>query len=126
METTATLTGNSFAALDPHYLSQIAKNIGVSLGNNTVAVQFNIDSMKNDENSKSKQFCDEFPELLLPSNLEVDASLTQANTHNSAHAVKDINPQTATNKETWSEVLQKGIDANKQKNVNNDRSILEH
>ncbi|KAG2607555.1 hypothetical protein PVAP13_4NG257233 [Panicum virgatum] len=40
------------------------------MGNNTIAVQFNIDSMKNDENSKSKQFCDEFSELLLPSNLE--------------------------------------------------------
>jgi hypothetical protein len=54
MEVPVKGAGNSFAILEPQYLAQIASNVGVSLGSNGC--------MKNDENTKSNLFKDQFLE----------------------------------------------------------------
>jgi len=61
-------TGNSFAALDPQHLSQITSIVGVSLGNDANTV------------IQSNQFTNDFPEIMLPSSLEVESSAIGVNT----------------------------------------------
>jgi hypothetical protein len=56
----------------------------------------------------------------------MDASLANENTCNVDQGIGDTNPQSLLTKETWSQVVQKSIDANKPKKVNDDRCILEH
>ena len=73
-------TGNSFAALDPQHLSQITSIVGVSLGNDANTVTSNINHMKQEENDKSNQFTNDFPEIMLTSSLEVESSAIGVNT----------------------------------------------
>jgi hypothetical protein len=119
-------TGNSFAALDPQYLSQIASNVGVSLGNDTNAILSIINCIRKDENDRSNQFKEDYPKIALPFNLEVELPAAGVNTCPTTQVAEDTSLQIQLRKETWSQIVQKSIDANKEKNVNDDRSILEH
>ena len=125
LEIPAIKTGNSFAVLDPHYLAQVSSKVGVSLGSNDTTILANIGSMIRDENTKSSLFKEEFPEILLPSKLEVDKSLFDNSTCLADQGYEDIIPQPLLVQETWSQVVQKSIDAHKSTIVN-DRCILEH
>ena len=98
--------GTSFTAFDHDYLSVIADKIDLSLGNNDVTTSFNIDCMINEEKDKSKDFEDKNPVVLLPINLEVETEIEGISSH----------PQNGT-KDTWSQVVQRSINAAKQNQV---------
>ena len=98
--------GTSFTAFDHDYLSVIADKIDLSLGNNDVTTSFNIDCMISEEKDKSKDFEDKNPVVLLPINLEVETEMEDISSH----------PQNET-KDTWSQVVQRSINAVKQNQV---------
>ena len=98
--------GTSFTAFDHDYLSVIADKIDLSLGNNDVTTSFNIDCMINEEKDKSKDFEDKNLVVLLPINLEVETEIEDISSH----------PQNRT-KDTWSQVVQRSINAAKQNQV---------
>jgi len=98
--------GTSFTAFDHDYLSVIADKIDLSLGNNDVTTSFNIDCMISEEKDKSKDFEDKNPVVLLPINLEVETEMEDISSH----------PHNET-KDTWSQVVQRSINAVKQNQV---------
>ena len=96
----------SFTAFDHDYLSVIADKIDLSLGNNDVTTSFNIDCMISEEKDKSKDFEDKNHVVLLTVNLEVETEMEDISSH----------PQNGT-KDTWSQVVQRSINAAKQNQV---------
>jgi len=119
-------TGNSFAALDPQHLSQITSIVGVSLGNDVNTVTSNINHMKQEENDKSNQFTNDFPEIMLPSSLEVESSAIGVNTCSTTLVPENTSLQAHLKPKSWSQIVQNSIDAGNNKIVKNDRSLLEH
>ena len=95
--------GTSF---NHEYLSDIADKIDLSQGKDKLTSSLIIDDMINEENSKSKEFENKNPEVLLPANLDVDL------------VTEDISSQPQNKaKDTWSQVVQRSINAAKQKQV---------
>ena len=98
--------GTSFTSFNHEYLSDIADKIDLSLGKDKLTSSLIIDDMINEEKSKSKEFENKNPEVLLPANLDVDL------------VTEDISSQPQNKaKDTWSQVVQISINAAKQKQV---------
>jgi hypothetical protein len=98
--------GTSFTSFNHEYLSDIEDKIDLSLGNDKLTSSLIIDDMINEEISKSTEFENENPEVMLPANLDVES------------VTKNISSQSQNKaKETWSQVVQCSIDAAKQKQV---------
>jgi len=98
--------GTSFTSFNHEYLSDIEDKIDLSLGNDKLTSSLIIDDMINEEISKSTEFENENPEVMLPANLDVE-SVTENISSQSQNKAK----------ETWSQVVQCSIDAAKQKQV---------
>ncbi|TVU15158.1 hypothetical protein EJB05_38665, partial [Eragrostis curvula] len=64
-------TLNSFAALDNEYLAQIAADIDIDLGQNIDSCFTNIETMKEQESMKIRDFISDNPEIMLPIDLDV-------------------------------------------------------
>ena len=115
--------GISFNVLDSSYLHDISSKVNVTLGNNRQTAFQNIDVLKTVEKDKCSAFIDANPETVLPSNLD----LSQSEVHSNAKCMPSVHDTEQNSpKETWSRIVQKGLKPSLQKNVSNERCILEH
>jgi hypothetical protein len=67
--------GNSFACLDNEYLSHIAKEVNLVIGNNAFANDINILNLIDEEKKNYNNFVGDNPEVLLRTNLDISLNL---------------------------------------------------
>ena len=72
LEVPHTFKGNSFALLDPDILVVHSEKINLKIGNDACSKHVIIDDLIADEKEKCLMFANNNPEIVLPSNLDVD------------------------------------------------------
>jgi len=122
-------TGNSFALLDNDYLHTVAKQIDLSLGHDQPTALENVCLIKGAEILAVTSFEENNPDVLLPSNLDVDVNienfppLKRVDGSVVCSPIKDMVPDST--KVSWSKLVGLSKEQNNSKNVSHDRSLLE-
>lgn len=119
--------GNSFHGMNTDYLALLANKVDIKVGVDTQNIVDNINALKNDETVRCFNFDNDNPEYVLPVNLDIKLEAATDSNTTSDLLENDITQSRAENKkETWSQIVQKGLKPTNQNIISNDRCLLEH
>lgn len=115
--------GISFNTLGNSHLHDIAVKVNINVGNTCQDALQNIDVLKHTEKMKCSTFIEANPGIALPVNLDLDHEVNAENQNNmsSEHEIEQ-----RSYKESWSQVVQRGIKPPSNEIVSNERCLLEH
>jgi hypothetical protein len=120
-----TLKGNSFASLHIDSLNQMAKDVKIKLGNNISESEAFISKLIEEEKNNLEKFVGDNPDMLLPSNLDIEVVKTpelEVGEQNPSESIKDSTPSPK-----WTEVVKRGKIRSRSNKVSSDeRRILEY
>jgi hypothetical protein len=116
--------GNSFAVLQNDELNKVAMDVNIKIGKNLVESSRIIDNLVESEKNVYEKFVGENPEVLLPSNLEVDSELIPNPVKEDGDLDGCKTPMGSLKEpdssDLWTEVVKKGRNRYKNKRVKND------